>query len=274
MSKEPQIPDELRDEFKAEIRGVSESAGVELGMNLSAEKCLGEGITDDELAHAPEWDRPMLEMLQGVSDPESDPSRALVSYSSSGTPEFVLERIREAIMDGAMFSQFDSIPSSRLMDLRQEFADALGTDDFTLDSITESLMEFEADLDRDAAEKVARTETTAIMNRSREIAYEEKGEGDERFYWTGSLDARTTDTCAYLIAGTNADLDNPGAFSGLPRSDGTNPFEGGEPMEKKDLKEHIRNVAQADPQISTQPREWTPHIQCRSTFVLEPDAGI
>jgi hypothetical protein len=106
------------------------------------------------------------------------------------------------------------------------------------------------------------------------VSYKEQDKDGKRFYWTGALDDRTTDTCAYLQRGFNANLENPGAFSGLRRPDGTDPFEGGEPLPLEELKEHIKETAKADPQINTKPRTWTPHIQCRSTFVLEPGEGI
>jgi len=224
-------------------------------------RCMGEGVTDEELAHAPEWDQPMLEMYQGVTNPDSDPSRALVSFASSATPEFVLDRIREAIMSGAMFSDFEEIPSDRLMDLRQEFADTLGTDDFTLDSITDSLMEFEADLTRDEAERIARTESSAVLNKSREIAYEEQGEADERFYWTGASlgDSRQTEACAWLI-------------------EQTNPFAGdGEPVPMNELKDMIEKAPEHDPDMQddlARPDSFVVHPNERSTFVLEPSEGI
>jgi hypothetical protein len=238
-------------------------------------RCLGEGVTDEQLSHAPEWDRPLLEMFRGVSDPNSDPNRALVSFAASETPEFVLERIREAVDSGALFSDFEDIGGNRLMEFRSQFKDALGTDDFTLGSVTDMVQEF-ADVDRNRAETIARTETTSVLNHAREAGYEERGEGDARFYWTGASpgDDRQTDVCGYLIAGQGGHLENPGAFSGLPRQNGTNPFEGGEPLPKDELKELVRKAAEADPEVNTNPRTWTPHINCRSTFVLSPEAGI
>lgn len=240
-----------------------------------AQALSGAGEGNDYLADAPEWDRPLLEMHAKVTDPDSDPSRTLVSYAESATPEFVLERIREAIMSGSLFSSFEEIPSSRLMELREEFADALTEEGgFTLDSITDQLMEFEEDLDREEAERIARTETTATLNEAREQSYQEKDmDGDERYYWTGASpgDARQTDACGYLIAGQGGHLENSGAFSGLERPNGTNPFEGGTPMQLEDLQEHVKEVARADPEINTSPRDWCPHINCRSTFVMAPE---
>ena len=267
---------ELSDEQNEWLRNVdAEESYGETGLELSDFRCLGEGVTDEQVAHAPEWDRPLLEMFRGVSDPDADPNRTLVSFAASDTPEFVLERIREAVDSGAMFTDFDGISGSRLMDFRSQFKDALGTDDFTLGSVTDMVQEF-GDIDRDRAETIARTETTSVLNHAREAGYEERGEGDARFYWTGASpgDDRQTDVCGYLIAGQGGHLENPGAFSGLPRQNGTNPFEGGEPLPKDELKELVRAAAEADPEINTDPRTWTPHVNCRSTFVLSPEEGI
>jgi len=218
-------------------------------------RCLGEGVTDDDLAHAPEWDRPLLEMFRGVSDPDADMGRTLVSFAASDTPEFVLERIREAIMGGATFAQFDGIDDGRIMDFRQEFADALGTDDFTLDSLTDNLMDF-ADLSRDDAERIARTESSAALNKARELGYEQRGEGDELFYWTGADpgDARQTEACEWLIRQTN-------------------PFHGGDPVPMNELRDMLTDAAEQDDDIPTsmvRADSWVIHINERSTFAKAP----
>ena len=76
------LPDSMIDEANAvaESMGVEDTApeeGPEGFANTLSHRCLGEGVTDQELQHAPEWDRPLLEMYRGVTDPESDPNRAL-----------------------------------------------------------------------------------------------------------------------------------------------------------------------------------------------------
>ena len=218
-------------------------------------RCLGEGVTDQELQHAPEWDRPLLEMYRGVTDPNSDPDRALVSFAASGTPEFVLERIREAIMGGALFSDFEDVPSSELMDFRQEFADALGTDNFTLDDVTDRVMDF-ADVDRADAERIARTETSAALNSARERGYEERGEGDELFYWTGASpgDDRQTEACEWLITQTN-------------------PFEGGTPRPMDELRDMLAEAPTHDDDMQNdlaRPGSWVVHPNERSTFAKAP----
>lgn len=252
MSETPEIPDDLRDGFVAEIEAVAESAGVEVQA-----RTLGEGVTDKELTHAPEWDRPLLEMYRGVTDPDAPADRALVSFAESATPEFVLQRIREAIMSGAMFSEFDEIPSDRLMGLRQDFADALTVEDgFTLDSITESLMDFEAGLSRDEAERIARTESSAVLNKARELGYEEQGESDGLFYWTGAEpgDNRQTEACEWLIRQTN-------------------PYYGGTPRPMDELREMVAEAPEHDDDLAdtmARPESWVVHINERSTWHKAP----
>jgi len=67
-------------------------------------------------------------------------------------------------------------------------------------------MEFEGDLSRDDAERIARTESSAVLNSAREDGYQERGEADDGlFYWTGAEpgDDRQTDACEWLIETTN-----------------------------------------------------------------------
>jgi hypothetical protein len=142
------------------------------------------------------------------------------------------------------------------MDLRSTFKDELGTDDFTLDSITDSLMEFEADLSRDAAERIARTESSAVLNRAREIGYEERGEADELFYWTGAEpgDDRQTEACEWLI-------------------EQTNPFHGGTPRPMDELRGMLTDAAEQDddiPKSMVREDSWTIHVNERSTLAKAP----
>ena len=253
------LPDELINAAQSrreETVGDLDVGDPREGAELSDHRCLGEGVTDQELQHAPEWDRPLLEMHRGITNPDSDPNRALVDFSASGTPEFVLERIREAIMGGAMFSDFEDIPSSELMDFRQTFADAVGTDNFTLDSVTDAVMDF-GDIDRGRAERIARTETSSVLNTARLDGYEERGElEDSLFYWTGASpgDDRQTEACEWLIRQTN-------------------PFEGGTPRPMNELQDMINEAWTHDDEMSTnmaRPSNLVVHINERSTAVRAP----
>lgn len=219
------------------------------------------GIHDRDISHAPEWDRHLLKMHRAASDPETPTDRALVQYTDDATPEFVLERIREAIRSGALFSDFDGIPSDKLMDLRQEFADSLTADKgFSLDSLTDNLMDFEPDLTRDDAQRIARTESKAVLNTAREEGYKEKGDGDRKFYWSGAPlgDPRQTEACAWLIRQTN-------------------PFEGGDPVPMDELREMVGDAPEHDDEMDdnlARPDNWVVHPNERSSFVLAPEAGV
>jgi hypothetical protein len=237
----------------------------EMGDTDFRHDCGGLTLTDIAQDSLEPWEHAFLEAHEKVAEADSN-GHILGLFSESETPEFVKSRIRDAIRDGALFSSFDEIASGDLMELRETYADQLTDDTWTIDSLSETL-EQQFGVDPDYADTQARTEVQAVLNRGREIGYEEQGFDDDEFYWSGSLGNRTTDTCKYLIAGTSADLERPEAFSGLDRPNGTNPFEGGTPMPKDELKEHIQTVARADPAFDTTPREWTPHIQCRKTFV-------
>ena len=158
-------------------------------------------------------------------------------------------------MGGALFSDFEDIPSSELMDFRQTFADAVGTDNFTLDSVTDAVMNF-GDIERTRAERIARTETSAVLNTAREDGYEERGEGDALFYWTGASpgDERQTEACEWLIRQTN-------------------PFEGGTPVSIEELRSLVEEAPSHDDSMDNnlaRPDSWVVHPNERSTFVKAP----
>jgi len=212
-----------------------------------------------------EWEQTFLELHERTHN--ADKERNLLEFGTDNqVPEFVKNRLRDAIWSEGVFSDIESIDSSDRMQLQEFLTESLTSDRWSIDGIADQIEQL--GVDSDMAETIARTETHELVADAREMGYEERGDMEgELFYWTGDTGDRTTDTCKYLIEGTNADLDNPGAFSSLDRPDGTNPLRGGEPMPIDELKAHLKEVAKADPQLNTKPREWTPHINCRKTFV-------
>ncbi len=91
------------------------------------------------------------------------------------------------------------------------------------------------------AGQIARTETQALSNKIREWAYKKVDpEGQLKYKWLNPLDHRTTDICRNLVMKTNegVDLDT---------------------LKKLIEEESIKG--------GFKPREFTPHINCRSTFV-------
>lgn len=191
--------------------------------------------------HTPEWDRHYLRMLEGTAWGESD--RALLA--GSGVPEMVQDRLRESIMAGNIFTEFDTIPSSELMQLREYMTETLTDDGWTTDGLADQLMQLDGVNSRDKAETIARTETASIVNSAREDAYEERELDDARFEWVGTSDHRTTEACTWLKEQTD----------------------GGVPMDR--LKELIAEAPSHDPDMQdnlARPDNFVVHPNERHTF--------
>jgi hypothetical protein len=113
-----------------------------------------------------------------------------------------------------------------------------------------------ADMDREDAERIARTESSAALNKARELGYEDRGEDDALFYWTGADpgDSRQTEACEWLIRETN-------------------PFHGGDPVALKELRELVEEAPQHDEDMRNdlaRPGSWVVHPNERSTFAKAP----
>jgi hypothetical protein len=231
------------------VAAIEETDGVELSLEQSDSQ-------PDIYAHTPEFDAPLLRMQQAAVDPDTDLSRSLTTtITDDATPEFVLQRIRDAVDAGAIFSDFEDIPGGSLFELREDFKEVLGQDDFSLEDVTERVMS-EFGVDRDSAQTIARTESSAVLNKAREIGYEQEGDPDAKYYWTGATppDRRQTDACEWLI-------------------NKTNPFEGGEPVSLKQLRQDVDEAPTHDDQMDNdlaRPDSWVVHPNERSTFVKAP----
>jgi len=102
-------------------------------------------------------------------------------------------------------------------------------------------------LSQQDAEAIARTETQALVNKAREEGYREEFDLEqERFDWVGPTDDRTTDACEWIK-------------SQIPE----------EGVRLETLKELVQEAPEHDDMITTTPREWTPHIQCRHTYTRQ-----
>lgn len=207
----------------------------------------GDGLTlvnDD----TPDFDRHYLGMLERVAWDTETSDRAL--FAESAIPDMVQERIRETIMAGSVFSDFKTIPSSEVMQLREYLTESLEQDGWTTDGLADQLMDLEGIEERYEAERIARTETQHIVQESRESAYEERGLAEEQFKWLGTEDNRTTEACTWL-------------------KEQTNPKFGGTPRTLDELKELVTEANERF--VDHDAREWTPHIQCRHTYVRHVD---
>ena len=267
-----ELPDHIQESGKAHLAAVDQLRFADKKIKADAE--LSEGNTDFSDCGCGEhltlsdvntdgwddWEHDLFELQQNIAHADGD--KHLNEIVESQMPEFVKERIRDAIMSDTLFSDFATIADQDLQQLRLFMEEQLEQDGWTTDMIAGRLQDLEPELTKDEAETIARTESQALINDARETGYEETGMVEnEQFYWVGGLDDRTTDACKWLIGGTD-EADNIGG-----NFDGTNPNYGGTPRSLDELKELVQEAAEKDPAIDTEAREWTPHIQCRKSYV-------
>jgi len=211
---------------------------------------LGGLFGSDRTLNAGEEDRYYLQMLNKVAWAD-DTDRQLVAFSESEIPEMVKQRLRDAIRGGAMFSDFETIESERLFELREFFINTLEDEGWTLDGMAEKLSnEFDVSLDK--AETIARTETASVVNGARKEAYQERDpDGSQVYKWVGTDDGRTTEACTWLKEQTNPDF-------------------GGEPVGLKEMQNLIEEAPTHDNGLQddiARPSTFTVHPNERHTFV-------
>jgi len=206
--------------------------------------------------HTPEWDTHLLDVHSRIFD---NGGKELLEFSDSQTPQFVKDRLRDAIMDGAVFNDIENIGGDDIFQLREFMTETLQSDGWTIDGLADQLQQLDGIESRDKARLIARTETASVVNSAREDGYEERGDGDAKFYWSGDTRAesdRTTEACDWLIRQTN-------------------PFEGGTPVPMEELKKLIDEAPTHDPEMQdnlARPDNFVVHPNERKTFVKAPDS--
>lgn len=172
-----------------------------------------------------------------------DTSRQLFAFDPEEVPQFAIDRLRNAVAAGALFDDFETIPTPAASQVQDALLDSLETQHgWSIDSLANNLTDAVVGLDKRDAERIARTETQALVNEAREQGYEEQFDlAEERFKWVGPSDSRTTETCEAIKNRVG---------------------EAGVQLET--LKETVQDVAR---EHGHDPREWTPHINCRHTYV-------
>jgi len=197
------------------------------------------------------WERDMLDLHQRIWAEDND--KQLVSFTETAVPEFVQERLRQAVIGGAVFGDIENVGGADLNQLRQNLADELTQDGWTTDTVTDAVQEVDPTVSRSQAETIARTETASVVNSAREIGYEGQGLEDDGFYWTGSIDDRTTQACEWLI-------------------NETNPNHGGDPVSLSELKDLIAEAPTHDDDMQdnlARPEDFVVHPSERKTFVRD-----
>jgi len=223
------------------------------GIQFNARE-VGKGAGDLSMEKAVELDEWCLKAHREQVQPDSVDDIEKRSWSGDqSVPEFVKDAIREAIDRGAIFDQFESLPGQVRDRVEAIFEENLTQPQgWSLESLTDDLSDAFPGVDRDNLETVARTESGAVLNRSREIGYEDRDRaGEFKYKWTGPSDSRETDACAFMKRGSSAVDDAPRQFEGTENT----------PLSMPDLKKLEREAAQF----------YFPNLSFRDDHVLHPN---
>lgn len=201
---------------------------------------------DDLLHHA---HRVVVEWYPDEGD---DLSKAPNMWEEAdNVPEFVREVIEFVIESrDIVYTSFEDLPHDAALRVKEILKEELQEPEgWSIDSLTETFAE-ELRVSEDKAQSIARTESGAVLNTSREVAYEASpGSDDFVYYWSGADDSRTTDLCHDI----KSEVDDRG---------------GAVPMDE--LKTILLDKAH-DYDYGTPGRvdEWLPHFNCRHTLVRD-----
>jgi len=241
-----------RDDLEGEYGAPGDSGSDDGLENIFGGRELG---SDTDFSHLEAWERSLMDMHAQAFE---NTNTRILNFTEGATPEFVKDRIRDTILSGGgVFSDIEGINDSERMQLREYLTESLTSDGWTIDGVADQLMQLDSIDDRNYAELVAESETAGILNTTRMNGYEEQGLGESLFYWSGntqSEDSRTTEACDWLIKQTN-------------------PFEGGDPVPKEQLKELIKEAPSHDPDMNNnlaRPDDWMVHPRERKQPVRAP----
>lgn len=151
--------------------------------------------------------------------PESADSIEKVAFEEGDLPDYVREKIEEALADGSVFEGIDAISDEleRARDLIEDILEEnlLDGSGWKLSDIRDDIQSTFPNVDREEAETIARTETASTLNTAREKGYEERDDAATiRFKWVGPDDSRTTDACEFMKQGSSAVDEAPFSFAG------------------------------------------------------------
>lgn len=168
-----------------------------------------------------------------------DTSRQLFTFDAENIPQEVKDVMAEVLDSGIIFSDFDAMSDSQRTAFLDVLRDSLDGPGASVDELIGELGEIAPQLEKYERERIARTELHEWVNQSRERYYTEEFETGA-FRWIGPDDQNTTDICRELKAETR----------------------GGVSLDR--LKELIVATAR---KYGADPREFTPHIMCRHTYI-------
>ena len=200
---------------------------------------LHDSISDGELTQE---ELVFEQIYEDVLWPQDD-DRQLFEFDPEEVPDFVVERLQEAVRDGGVFNNFETIPDWAAGEVEDVMLDSLEKrHGWSVDSIAQNLQDMALGLDKKDAVRIARTETQSLVNHAREAGYEDRADFEDlRFNWVGPDDTRNSDACPWIK-------------SQIP--------DDGVTLDR--LKELVQEAN--DRFVDHAAREWTPHINCRHTY--------
>lgn len=205
-------------------------------------------------------DAPVTSTTEGVNNPAYDRirnrrRRAIVEFNMKTLREVIketkveydvtkakdVETLAEFIHDSTFDSKFQGVPKT-VSDRIKEYLVRGMTRGYSLKRMMEYIHRTGGkNINMNQAEAIARTEVQALQNKAREWSYHKVDPQEKwRYKWLNPVDHRTTEICKNLVAKTR----------------------GGVTLKR------LRKLVELESKAAGfEPREWTPHINCRSTFV-------
>jgi hypothetical protein len=188
-------------------------------------------------------DNPTDEQLKEKSDDDLA-SLTHEEYLSVITPQPFLKSSRNFIVQALLklqqYTDFANLAPQEAEGVYHSIIDVMTQEGgWSLSQITRKLQVKFPQLGEWEAERIARTETTAIANKARELDFQDSQPPETLYYWGGPDDDRTSDVCREIkerLKGQGLPL---GALKAL--------------------------VNEVSVKYQMKPRDWTPHPNCRHT---------
>lgn len=221
--------------------------------NLSPEawRTIAERCPQEVRNNYPRVDDCIQQAIESQVWPDDLSKQEAVWADSSDVPQFIKSFVSFVLDEtDVLHDSFDGIPQAAGRKIHDLFKEKLTQPQgWSLKSIQDDLEDEFPEMDERQAETITRMEVGAVLNESREVAYESRDDDEEYVYdWTGPSDSRRTKICEEI----EKEVENRG---------------GAVPMDE--LKDILHEKARKYRDKGGTPRRvdnWMPHYGCRHTF--------
>ena len=157
------------------------------------------------------------------------------------------EEVMEAIREGALWDNYEGLTKRETAQLNKLLEREFAQPYVSLNRITEKIVK-ELGLSKARARLIGRTEMAAVLNKAREMDYEERDpEGEFKYKALNPVDNRTTDCCERIVKRTTKGVSMPEL--------------------KKIWKEESERFARETKSDFKYKREFVAHFGCRTSYV-------